>query len=470
MKQSFRKYMAGVLLSCMFGIAAAGTVLADETVFVQGTSVNGLGIGGMTTGEAAGQISSFYASAYQLEIRERGGVTETISGGDIAFQVGLPEGFLDELLKEQNASGRAYGPDVDNRHRIDMQTSYDKEVLEQRIQELRCIRYADERPTADARISDYEEGKPFVIVPEVIGTSIDREKTISRIREAVERGETELDLAEEGCYIEPSVTQQDAGLQALCAKMNQFPPVRMEYQSDEAGTMTENLEWSEIASWCTGMEDGQIQVDRGAVSAFVKSLADRWDTAGRERTFRTVAGREVILTGPYGWKINQTAETDALISLIQNGTSQKRCPVYAAAGASRTEPDWGTTYVEIDLTGQHVYLIKEGTVVWDAPCVTGNVAKGWATPAGIYSLTYKETNRVLRGEKRADGTYEYESPVSWWMPFNGGIGLHDANWRGSFGGTIYKTGGSHGCVNLPPDRTQALYDQVYKGIPVICYE
>ena len=73
------------------------------------------------------------------------------------------------------------------------------------------------------------------------------------------------------------------------------------------------------------------------------------------------------------------------------------------------------------------------------------------------------------GAKRADGTYEYESPVSFWMPFNGGIGFHDANWRSSFGGEINKTGGSHGCINLPPDRVPAFYEQVYKGMPVICY-
>ena len=104
-----------------------------------------------------------------------------------------------------------------------------------------------------------------------------------------------------------------------------------------------------------------------------------------------------------------------------------------------------------------------------AACVTGNLSKDYDTPPGIFPLTYKERDRVLRGAKRADGTYEYESPVSYWMPFNGGIGLHDANWRSSFGGEIYKTSGSHGCVNLPPSAVPALYEMVYKGMPVICY-
>ena len=90
-------------------------------------------------------------------------------------------------------------------------------------------------------------------------------------------------------------------------------------------------------------------------------------------------------------------------------------------------------------------------------------------PDGIYSLTYKEKDRILRGKKLDNGKYEYETPVSYWMPFNGGIGFHDANWRSKFGGAIYQTSGSHGCVNLPPAKAAALYDLVYTGIPVICY-
>ena len=203
--------------------------------------------------------------------------------------------------------------------------------------------------------------------------------------------------------------------------------------------------------------------------AYVGDLANRRSTAGRPRMFSTVNGAQVELTGPYGWVVNIAGEAAALTAQIQTGESQTREPVYAAAAASRTEPDWGTTYVEVDIGGQHVYVIQNGQLVWEAPCVTGSVARGSITPAGIYSITYKQRDRVLRGPKRAGGTYEYESPVAYWMPFNGGIGLHDANWRGSFGGNIYRTSGSHGCVNLPPSKVPALYEMVYPGMPVICY-
>ena len=94
--------------------------------------------------------------------------------------------------------------------------------------------------------------------------------------------------------------------------------------------------------------------------------------------------------------------------------------------------------------------------------MSGNLSKGWGTPAGSYPLTYKQRDAVLKGEN-------YRTPVDYWMPFNGGIGMHDAKWRSSFGGTIYKTGGSHGCINLPHSVAKKIYENISAGMPVLCY-
>ena len=81
---------------------------------------------------------------------------------------------------------------------------------------------------------------------------------------------------------------------------------------------------------------------------------------------------------------------------------------------------------------------------------------------GTYSITYKEKDATLVGEN-------YSSPVKYWMPFNGNIGLHDASWRSSFGGTLYVTGGSHGCVNLPSKKAAEIFAAVEKGEAVIVH-
>ena len=51
----------------------------------------------------------------------------------------------------------------------------------------------------------------------------------------------------------------------------------------------------------------------------------------------------------------------------------------------------------------------------------------------------------------------------------GGIGIHDADWRDEFGGEIYKTNGSHGCINVPSEVMPELYDMVELGTPVIMF-
>ena len=71
--------------------------------------------------------------------------------------------------------------------------------------------------------------------------------------------------------------------------------------------------------------------------------------------------------------------------------------------------------------------------------------------------------------QKPDGTYEYETPVAYWMPFNRGIGFHDATWQSSFGGNRYLSHGSHGCINMPKDKAAALYDLIPEACPVICH-
>ena len=78
-------------------------------------------------------------------------------------------------------------------------------------------------------------------------------------------------------------------------------------------------------------------------------------------------------------------------------------------------------------TNQHLYLFWEGEIVLESDFVSGDMTKsGRMTPPGVFGLTYKTRNAVLRGE-------DYETPVNYWMPFNGNIGMHDATWRSSFG-------------------------------------
>lgn len=150
---------------------------------------------------------------------------------------------------------------------------------------------------------------------------------------------------------------------------------------------------------------------------------------------------------------------------LKNGTKREYGPSYGEYTQLYGKIQ---TYIALDIKNQTVWAYKNGKNILKAPCVTGNVAGGHSTPTGIYYLSYKTRNATLRGTNN-DGS-RYASFVNFWMPFNGGIGFHDASWRhGVFGGEIYKTNGSHGCVNMLYDDARTLYNFIEKDIPIIIY-
>ena len=137
------------------------------------------------------------------------------------------------------------------------------------------------------------------------------------------------------------------------------------------------------------------------------------------------------------------------MSSSKMGRQTSREPEYSQKAASHSGNDYGNTYVEINLTAQHLYFYANGKLLVESDFVSGNAAKGWSTPAGAYSITYKQRNATLKGQG-------YATPVSYWMPFNGGIGFHDATWQAYFGGDRYTYAGSHGCINMPLDAAATL--------------
>lgn len=122
------------------------------------------------------------------------------------------------------------------------------------------------------------------------------------------------------------------------------------------------------------------------------------------------------------------------------------------------------TYVDIDISDQVVTYFENGAVKLQSPCVSGLDNGKRNTPYGTYHILTKVPGKRLKGKT-------WNCWVDKWMKFtSSNIGLHDASWRSEFGGEIYKTNGSHGCVNLPKDMAYQLYDMVNVGTTVIVHE
>ncbi|MDR3258870.1 MAG: L,D-transpeptidase/peptidoglycan binding protein [Fusobacteriaceae bacterium] len=253
--------------------------------------------------------------------------------------------------------------------------------------------------------------------------------------------------------------------------LDKIPEIKITYLLPDGNQKI--LEGSTIKEWISIDNDGNRYLSEleisGYVDEYVSSLAKEVNTAGKERIFTsTLRGDIKVKGGSYGWRIDQKHEKIMLIGEIFNQINASREPIYYTREFDKNG-GIGDTYVEIDLSNQHVYYYINGVLFMDTPCVSGTMTKKRATPGGVFTLYYKEPNRVLRGKKQPDGTYEYEAPVSYWMPFNGGVGLHDANWRSRFGGKIYVNAGSHGCINLPPKKAAVMYGAINVGIPVVVF-
>lgn len=339
--------------------------------------------------------------------------------------------------------------------------TYSDDALAERLSETVFFKKANIHPPEDAYISGYIEGRGYEIVPEYPGTVADFDRVKDAVAEALEKLQETLDLDAGGFYQNAAVKSDDKALRKALEKANRYVGAVITY--DWNGER-EVVDGSVISQWIT-ITDDDVMLDEEAAREYVNGLARKHDTYGRDRNFTTTMGNTILLkSGSYGWWTDRAGETAALLESVRKGEQVEKEPLYFARGYATGAPgeDIGASYVEIDMGNQHLYLYMNGELILESDFVSGNISRGYGTPAGVFGLTYKERNATLTGEN-------YASHVDYWMPFNGNIGMHDASWRGSFGGDIYMRNGSHGCINLPRDKAEEIYGYMERNFPVICY-
>ena len=229
---------------------------------------------------------------------------------------------------------------------------------------------------------------------------------------------------------------------------------------------------------------GNHTANTGAVANYVATIAAAYNIPGAIEMNQTAEVN--YLTSMINAGLSDPSHTPAM-NLTGNGTgvdylnvnsavpaatqtaavsitdySAQAADIAGAVAGTTTAAVPGATYIDVDLTNQKLIYVVNGVPALISDVVTGNVSGGHDTPVGTFAIYSKQTDRTLKGPG-------YSAYVHYWMPFYQGYGLHDANWRGSFGGNIYKTNGSHGCVNLPPSMASTLFATVNVGTPVIVH-
>ncbi len=326
-----------------------------------------------------------------------------------------------------------------------------------------------QKPT-DASIVYDNDAQTFVVTPELVGTALDANKVAAAADEALSSLSSKVTLDEED-LLQPAVFSDDPTLLAALDKANAMltTDVTFTLGNDVVATVDASL----ISKWILLNDDLEVSFDNDALSAWATSLARDCDTVGTTRSYTRPDGKSITVSGGYyGW----TVDTDELIatvqSAIENGiedTMEVPCSSTAAVFNGLGAADWGSRYCDVDLSEQHVYFYdSSGALIWESDCVSGLPNGERDTPTGVYYVNDKESPSVLIGYE--NGQKSYESEVTYWMPFVGNsVGLHDATWQSAFGGDRYKTYGSHGCVNLPYDKAQALYGIIEIGDVVVSH-
>ena len=478
--------LKGILISLAALLAAgsggAGIYLklqSDTDTYFDQTIINGFDVSGQTP-ESVLQLlkTEFDRSSFTLEENDEPVLTGTFPD----FGYVIDEQVQLELLKEAHQIQRSdiemlvksllYG----TKFSVEIPVTVNNDQFTSSVNAASLS--APRIPSQNAQMVFDDASGNYAIIPEVCGTEFEDADLQHLVH-------TQLDLAASGSlppaevsfdipediYLKPAVTKEDASLNFVTSVYNSYCHALITYTF---GSQTQVLGWPVIKDWID-LENGTISDE--SVRSYVEDLAGRWNTRYRDRLFITTYGNTITIPGSineYGYTVNQDAEVEQLKADIASNTSVTRDPVYYYTN-SYGNPfflgrdgynDMAGTYVEVSLSAQHLWFYKDFQLFYESDVVTGNASTGTVTSPGCYPLAYKESPSVLRG---ADANGGYATPVTYWMPFHEGQGMHDATWRGSFGGNIYQYSGSHGCVNLPYSAAETIYNNISSGTAIVIY-
>ena len=299
-------------------------------------------------------------------------------------------------------------------------------------------------------------GEEFLIQEEVLGNKIDLEEAIRFVQEKLKNEEELIDFSTI-TDIYPEIRSKD--LEPEKEKLNAILKTTIIFELSDGSTVT--LDQNTIKNWLYQDENGKFgfSIEQG-VQEFVEELSLKVAEINTNMYFHATdceGFAKVNLPEYLRVYLDKEKETAEIMSMLGNSEIVYAKPIYDRQLFVETL----ISYIEIDIARQHIWFYKNGELILETDCVTGNVSKGWDTPQGVFYLLNKDRNAKLEGEG-------YSVIVDYWMRFFEGVGMHSSS-RTAFGGNIYLTNGSHGCVNMPLEAAAIAYENINETIPIIVY-
>ncbi len=451
MKKSTKKVLIITLFCTLvfLTIIYLGVSVFYQYHFLPGTVINGYKCSNKTVATVEEEMIDS-VRLYNLTIEERLNTVEIIPSADIDMSMSI-KGDLKEILKKQNYfSWLKYAfAKEETSYNADIHVTYNENMLDVVIGNLMCLN--DENITGAVPATLEYSGGEFKIISGHAGNEINKDIAIAAIKNAIDTMETNLVLETVGCYISPLYTDEGQ-YDKLVETLNSYLDVKITLNF---GDNEEIIDYSLINTWVYLDENNTICFKEDEIRAYLKTLADKYDSMGNSRTFYNALGTEITVSGgDYGWWLDGETECANIISDITTLNSCTRETAFKQRADVFSEVDFEKNYIEVNLATQKLYAIKDGELFHTADIVSGK--SGYETPTGIFRMRF-----MFRDYNLVRPTLN--KTVKYWMVFYGNtvdtnIGLCSCDWLSDFGGNIYKTNGSLGSVYMSNEDAKIIYE------------
>lgn len=420
-------------------------VVPDDYKFTAGTTLCGVDVSGMTVSQAGDAIQAALQS-YVLET--------TINGKSLHFtgnDLGL--GYSAEEI-----TAYAQAQFEGNTDAALPQIQYDVSLLTRRLDNALNV------PAVSTSLLFNTETGLYELTPSANGSYVKLDTVISTMDSAICNLKPMLSMTLTDYVESPAIHEAESKATDALKKANAclLTPLTYSFQQSDDAVEEVTITPEQILSLVRFDENLEPQVDEAVLSELVDQINDEHGLSDIYGTFRSSLDYLVDLPVKYeAQSLDVEAFTNDIRACLTEGFSGNR-PAPRLATLEMPDVPYNGTYVEVNLSAQHLWYYKDGECLVETDVVTGCANRNMTTPNGVYSVVTRRNGAILKGA-------DYETWVRYWMPFYKGYGLHDAYWRDEFGGNEYLYNGSHGCVNIPSDLAGEIFNNISVGTAVIVY-
>ena len=459
--------------------------------FYPNTTIGGIDVSNMTLSQAKEAVQTDLKN-HVLVIKGRNNAKYELRGTDIDLNANY-EKQVENCFKKTHGIFSFYkiisGEDFD----VNFDVSYNKKAFKNNLSQSFLItgdQYTITAPES-AHVEYDKKTQSGKIVKEKQGNQLNQEKFYSYVEKSIKQLKTNIDLDKANIYLKPKYTQNDS---AIIKELNQYNNYLYRWiRYDMTEKHYETVTPKDIKNWLVINDDATVSIDQEKMSQWVEKFCLKYKTVGKTRKFKSHTGEVLEVSGgDYGWQIDYSQTVDQLYKVLskkntqndveayiknKNKTNKKKLikklePIYKnkayKLNFDNLVDDYNTqTYSEVDISEQMVYVFQNGQVVYSAKCVTGLPSDASrATKTGCWYIKDKKLEYTLTGA-------DYTTPTKYWVRITWtGTGYHYMNrsdWS-KWSPDLYKTRGSHGCINLQLEDVKNIYNLVSMRDMVFIHE